>query len=204
MTDPTRTERDTMGDIEVPQDRLWGAQTQRSLHHFHFPGETMPLDVVRAQVLVKKAAALVNMALGVLDRRKGAAIVKAADEALAGKLDEHFPLVTWQTGSGTQTNMNVNGGLGNRASELLGGSRGEKRVVHPNDDVNKGQSSNDTFPTAMHVAAVMALERSLKPAARRLRDTLARKTRQFAKIVKIGRTNLQHGTPLTLGQEFSG
>jgi fumarate hydratase, class II len=199
-----RVERDTMGAIEVPADRLWGAQTQRSLHHFHFPGETMPLEVVRAQVLVKKAAALTNMALGVLDKRKGAAIVKAADEALAGKLDDHFPLVTWQTGSGTQTNMNVNEVLANRASELLGGNRGEKRLVHPNDDVNKGQSSNDTFPTAMHVAAVIALERSLKPAVRKLRDTLARKAREFGKIVKIGRTHLQDATPLTLGQEFSG
>src|SRR5688572_3394778 len=140
MPKKTRIERDTMGTIEVPADRLWGAQTQRSLHHFHFPGEIMPPDVVRAQVLVKKAAALVNMALGVLDKRKGAAIVKAADEGLAGKLDDHFPLVTWQTGSGTQTNMNVNEVLANRASELLGGSRGEKRLVHPNDDVNKGQS----------------------------------------------------------------
>jgi fumarate hydratase class II len=200
----TRIERDTMGTIEVPADRLWGAQTQRSLHHFHFPGETMPLDVVRAQVLVKKAAALVNMALGVLDKRKGAAIVEAADEALAGKLDDHFPLVTWQTGSGTQTNMNVNEVLANRASEVLGGSRGEKRLVHPNDDVNKGQSSNDTFPTAMHVSAVIALERSLKPAVKKLRDTLARKARQFGRIVKIGRTHLQDATPLTLGQEFSG
>jgi fumarate hydratase class II len=159
MTHPTRTERDTMGAIEVPQDRLWGAQTQRSLHHFHFPGETMPLEVVRAQVLVKKAAALVNMALGLLDLKKGEAIVKAADEALAGALDDHFPLVVWQTGSGTQTNMNVNEVLANRASEILGGERGEQRLVHPNDDVNQGQSSNDTFPTAMHVAAVIALER---------------------------------------------
>jgi fumarate hydratase class II len=199
-----RTERDTMGPIAVPADRLWGAQTQRSLHHFHFPGETMPLEVVRAQVLVKKAAALTNMALGVLDERKGRAIVKAADEALAGRLDDHFPLVTWQTGSGTQTNMNVNEVLANRASEILGGARGDRRGVHPNDDVNKGQSSNDTFPTAMHVAAVIALERDLKPAVRKLRNTLDRKARAFAKIVKIGRTHLQDATPLTLGQEFSG
>ncbi len=200
----SRIERDTMGNIAVPDDRLWGAQTQRSLHHFHFPGETMPLEVVRAQVLVKKAAALVNVALGVLDKRKGKAIVKAADEALAGRLDDHFPLVTWQTGSGTQTNMNANEVLANRASELLGGARGEKRLVHPNDDVNKGQSSNDTFPTAMHVAAVIALERDLKPAVRKLRGTLARKAKAFAGIVKIGRTHLQDATPLTLGQEFSG
>jgi len=199
-----RIERDTMGRIAVPSERLWGAQTQRSLHHFRFPGETMPLDVVCAQVLVKKAAALTNMALGVLDRKKGDAIVKAADEALAGKLDDHFPLVTWQTGSGTQTNMNVNEVLANRASEILGGSRGEKRLVHPNDDVNKGQSSNDTFPTAMHVAAVIALERELKPAVSKLRDTLHRKAGQFRGIVKIGRTHLQDATPLTLGQEFSG
>ena len=204
MAKKVRIERDTMGPVEVPADRLWGAQTQRSLHHFHFPGETMPLPVVRAQVLVKKAAALVNMSLGVLDKRKGAAIVKAADEALAGRLDDHFPLVAWQTGSGTQTNMNVNEVLANRASELLGGVRGEKRLVHPNDDVNKGQSSNDTFPTAMHVAAVIALEQSLKPAVKKLRGTLARKERQFRKIVKIGRTHLQDATPLTLGQEFSG
>ena len=197
-----------MGLVEVPADRLWGAQTQRSLHHFDFPGETMPLEVVHAQVLVKKAAALANMALGVLDRRKGEAIVKAADEALRGRLDDHFPLVVWQTGSGTQTNMNVNEVLANRASEILGGERGEdrnrRRLVHPNDDVNRGQSSNDTFPTAMHVAAVIALERDLKPALRRLRGTLHRKAREFAGIVKIGRTHLQDATPLTLGQEFSG
>src|SRR5918992_2024744 len=184
-----RIERDTMGDIEVPDDRLWGAQTERSLHHFHFPGETMPVEVVRAQVLVKKAAATVNIALGALDEKKGRAIVAAADEALSGKLDDHFPLVVWQTGSGTQTNMNVNEVLGNRASELMGGERGEKRLVHPNDDVNKGQSSNDTFPTAMHVAAVIALERGLKPAVRKLRDTLDAKAREFMDIVKIGRTH---------------
>jgi fumarate hydratase class II len=204
MAKKVRIERDTMGKIAVPADRLWGAQTQRSLHHFHFPGETMPLEVVRAQVLVKKAAAIANMALGALDRKKGEAIVKAADEALRGRLDDHFPLVVWQTGSGTQTNMNVNEVLANRASEILGGERGEKRLVHPNDDVNKGQSSNDTFPTAMHVAAVVALERSLKPAVRKLRSTLAGKARKFAAIVKIGRTHLQDATPLTLGQEFSG
>jgi fumarate hydratase, class II len=199
-----RIEHDTMGDIEVPADKLWGAQTQRSLIHFHFPGETMPVEVVHAQVLVKKACAAVNMALGVLDRKKGEAIVRAADEALSGKLDEHFPLVVWQTGSGTQTNMNANEVLANRASELMGGERGEKRLVHPNDDVNKGQSSNDTFPTAMHVAAVIAIERELKPAVKQLRETLDRKSREFMNIVKIGRTHLQDATPLTLGQEFSG
>ncbi len=200
----TRIERDSMGPIAVPAERLWGAQTQRSLHHFRFPGETMPLEVVRAQVLVKKAAALTNMALGALDASTGRAIVQAADEALRGLLDEHFPLTTWQTGSGTQTNMNVNEVLANRASEILGGSRGGKRLVHPNDDVNKGQSSNDTFPTAMHVAAVIALERDLEPAVRKLRGTLAKKAAAFAKIVKIGRTHLQDATPITLGQEFSG
>ncbi len=204
MAKDVRTEHDTMGDIEVPNDKLWGAQTQRSLHHFHFPGETMPLDVVRAQVLVKKAAAKVNMDLNALDAKKGGAIIAAADEALSGTLDEHFPLVVWQTGSGTQTNMNVNEVLGNRASELMGGERGEQRLVHPNDDVNKGQSSNDTFPTAMHVAAVMAVESSLKPAIKKLRDTLDAKAREFMNIVKIGRTHLQDATPLTLGQEFSG
>jgi fumarate hydratase class II len=204
MAKKFRIERDTMGKIAVPADRLWGAQTQRSLHHFHFPGETMPLAVVRAQVLVKKAAALVNVSLGELDRRKGDAIVQAADEVLGGKFDDHFPLVVWQTGSGTQTNMNVNEVLANRASEILGGERGEKRLVHPNDQVNRGQSSNDTFPTAMHVAAVIALERDLRPAVVKLRSTLDRKAREFARVVKIGRTHLQDATPLTLGQEFSG
>jgi len=199
-----RIERDTFGNIEVPADRLWGAQTQRSLINFRFPGETMPVEVVRAQIMVKRASARVNMALRLLDRKKGNAIVKAADEVLAGKHDPEFPLVVWQTGSGTQTNMNVNEVLANRASEILGGERGEKRMVHPNDDVNLGQSSNDTFPTAMNVAAVIALERQLQPAVRRLRDTLNKKSKQFAKIVKIGRTHLQDATPLTLGQEFSG
>ena len=200
----TRIEHDTMGDIAVANDKLWGAQTERSLHHFHFPGETMPHAVVMAQVQVKKAAALTNMALGVLDKKKGAAIVKAADEALDGKLDAHFPLVVWQTGSGTQTNMNVNEVLANRASELLGGKRGMERLVHENDDVNKGQSSNDTFPTAMHVGAVIALHHELIPAVKKLRDTLDKKAKKFMHIVKIGRTHLQDATPLTLGQEFSG
>ena len=199
-----RVERDTFGNIEVPAEHLWGAQTQRSRINFKFPGETMPLPVVRAQVMVKRAAAVVNMALGVLNKKKGNAIVKAADEVLAGKHDDEFPLVVWQTGSGTQTNMNVNEVLANRASEILGGERGEKRLVHPNDDVNLGQSSNDTFPTAMHVAAVIALERELKPAVKKLRVILDKKAKQFAKIVKIGRTHLQDATPLTLGQEFSG
>ena len=199
-----RIERDTFGDIEVPAQRLWGAQTQRSLVNFRFPGETMPLAVVHAQVMVKRASAVVNMALGLLDKKKGQAIVRAADEALAGQHDTEFPLVIWQTGSGTQTNMNVNEVLANRASEIMGGERGEKRRVHPNDDVNMGQSSNDTFPTAMHVAAVIALETGLTPAVKNLRATLDKKARKFAKIVKIGRTHLQDATPLTLGQEFSG
>jgi fumarate hydratase class II len=199
-----RIEHDTMGPVRVPAHRLWGAQTQRSLEHFHFPGETMPLAVICAQTLVKKAAASVNVRLGELEARKGRAIVTAADEVLEGELDDHFPLVVWQTGSGTQTNMNVNEVLANRASELMGGKRGEGRLVHPNDDVNRGQSSNDTFPTAMHVSAVVALERELIPAVKALRDTLAKKSRAFMKIVKIGRTHLQDATPLTLGQEFSG
>ena len=170
-----RIERDTFGNIEVPANRLWGAQTQRSLINFRFPGEAMPMEVVYAQVMVKRAAAAVNIALGVLDRKKGNAIVKAADEVLEGKHDREFPLVVWQTGSGTQTNMNVNEVLANRASEILGGERGEKRLVHPNDDVNRGQSSNDVFPTAMSVAAVEGLRRRLLPAMRKLRDTLAAK-----------------------------
>ncbi len=204
MPKNVRIEHDTMGGVAVPANRLWGAQTARSLIHFRFPDELMPIEVVRAQVLVKKAAALTNIALGVLDRKKGAAIVKAADEVLAGKLDEHFPLTVWQTGSGTQTNMNVNEVLANRASEILGGERGERRLIHPNDDVNLGQSSNDTFPTAMHVAAVVALVRVVRPALKQLRDTLERRARRFARIVKVGRTHLQDATPLTLGQEFSG
>ncbi len=204
MAKNVRIEHDTMGGVAVPANRLWGAQTARSLIHFRFPDELMPIEVVRAQVLVKKAAALTNIALGVLDRKKGAAIVKAADEVLAGRFDDHFPLTVWQTGSGTQTNMNVNEVLANRASEILGGERGERRLIHPNDDVNLGQSSNDTFPTAMHVAAVVALVRVVRPALKQLRDTLERRARRFARIVKVGRTHLQDATPLTLGQEFSG
>src|ERR1035437_4941397 len=199
-----RIERDTFGNIEVPADRLWGAQTQRSLVNFRFPDEVMPIAVVHAQVMVKRAAAAVNMALGVLDKKKGSAIVKAADEALAGKHDQEFPLLVWQTGSGTQTNMNVNEVLANRASEILGGPRGNARTVHPNDDVNRSQSSNDAFPTAMHIATVEALVHQVIPSLRALRDTLDAKARAFADIVKIGRTHLQDATPLTLGQEFSG
>jgi fumarate hydratase class II len=200
----TRIEKDTMGPIEVPADRLWGAQTERSLHHFKISGERMPRDLVHALVLVKKAAALVNLDLKALDEKKARAIVSAADEVLAGRHEDEFPLVVWQTGSGTQTNMNVNEVLANRASEILGGVRGEERLVHPNDDVNKGQSSNDVFPTAMHVAAVQALRERVLPRLGALRDALAAKAEAFRDIVKIGRTHLQDATPLTLGQEFSG
>jgi fumarate hydratase class II len=199
-----RIEKDTFGPIEVPADRLWGAQTQRSLQNFAISTEKMPMALIRALVLVKKAAAMVNMENGTLAKDKGEAIVKAADEVLAGRHDQEFPLSVWQTGSGTQTNMNCNEVLANRASEILGGTRGEGRKVHPNDDVNKGQSSNDVFPTAMHVAAAEALVRQVIPQVRALRDTLAEKSAAFRDIVKIGRTHLQDATPLTLGQEFSG
>jgi fumarate hydratase, class II len=204
MTSATRTEKDTFGPIEVPADRLWGAQTQRSLQHFKISGERMPPGLILALALVKKACALVNVELGVLDAKKGSAIVAAADEVLAGKRDDEFPLVIWQTGSGTQSNMNMNEVLANRASEILGGSRGEDRLVHPNDDVNKGQSSNDVFPTAMHVAAVVAIRSFVRPSVLALREALRRKSEAFRDIVKIGRTHLQDATPLTLGQEFSG
>jgi fumarate hydratase class II len=200
----TRTERDTFGPIEVPADRLWGAQTQRSLMNFEISNERQPTSLIRALAVVKKAAALVNMELGVLDEKKGKAIVAAADEVLEGKHDEEFPLVVWQTGSGTQTNMNANEVLANRASEILGGERGPDRLVHPNDDVNKCQSSNDVYPTAMHVAAVEAFRSRVIPAVAALRDALAEKSEAFRDIVKIGRTHLQDATPLTLGQEFSG
>ena len=200
----TRTERDTLGPIEVPADRLWGAQTHRSLQNFKISTETMPREIIRALILVKKAAALVNMDLGLLDEKKGKAIVAAAAEVLDGKHDQEFPLVVWQTGSGTQSNMNANEVLANRASEILGGERGPDRLVHPNDDVNKCQSSNDVYPTAMHVAAVEALCSRVIPAVAALRDALAEKAEAFRDIVKIGRTHLQDATPLTLGQEFSG
>jgi len=199
-----RIERDTFGDIAVPGDALWGAQTQRSLHHFAISSERMPPELLRALALVKRSAAVVNRELGVLDAGKADAIVKAADEVLAGQHDAQFPLSVWQTGSGTQTNMNMNEVLANRASQLLGGEAGEARLVHPNDDVNRGQSSNDVFPTAMSVAAVQSLEEKLLPALATLRDTLAAKSAAFADVVKIGRTHLQDATPLTLGQEISG
>jgi fumarate hydratase, class II len=200
----TRIEKDSFGPIEVPAERLWGAQTERSRRFFRISGEWMPLPVVYALALVKKAAARTNRALGLLDGRKADAIVSAADEVLASRHDAEFPLVVWQTGSGTQSNMNVNEVLANRASELLGGERGQKRLVHPNDDVNMGQSSNDVFPTAMHIAAARAVHDELLPATELLRATLARKRDAFAQVIKIGRTHLQDATPLSLGQEFSG
>ncbi len=203
-TKNVRIEKDTFGPIEVPAERLWGAQTQRSLQNFAISSERMPLALIRALVQVKKAAAIVNMENGTLDKQKGLAIVKAADEVLAGRHDEEFPLSVWQTGSGTQTNMNCNEVLANRASELLGGERGERRRVHPNDDVNKAQSSNDVFPTAMSVAAVEALAGRVLPELKELREVLAKKSEAFKGIVKVGRTHLQDATPLTLGQEFSG
>ncbi|MGZ5971091.1 MAG: class II fumarate hydratase [Polyangiales bacterium] len=202
----TRTEKDSFGPIEVPEGRLWGAQTQRSLQNFDIGAheDRMPRELVAALALVKKAAAQVNRELALLPAEKADAIVAAADEVLAGKHPDEFPLVVWQTGSGTQTNMNVNEVLANRASELLGGARGESRKVHPNDDVNKSQSSNDVFPTAMSVAAVQLLRGRTIPSIKRLRDVLAEKSKAFAQVVKIGRTHLQDATPLTLGQEISG
>ncbi len=200
----TRIEHDSFGPIEVPADRLWGSQTQRSLMHFDISGETMPRALIRALATVKQAATLVNLDLKALDAGKAEAIVAAAAEVLAGQHDAEFPLKVWQTGSGTQTNMNMNEVLANRASEILGGPRGEGRLVHPNDDVNKGQSSNDVFPTAMHVAAVEALRGQVIPAVSALSAALAKKAETFRSIVKIGRTHLQDATPLTLGQEFSG
>lgn len=200
----TRTERDTFGDIEVPATRYWGAQTQRSIENFPIGGHRMPLPLIRALGLQKKAAAEVNAELGILKPELAKAIVSAADEVAAGKLDEEFPLVVWQTGSGTQTNMNANEVIANRANEILGGKRGDKGLVHPNDHVNMGQSSNDTFPAVMHIAAAVELNKSLLPALKNLREALKKKQQSFEKIVKIGRTHLQDATPLTLGQEFSG
>src|SRR3989440_3275777 len=195
-----------MGTVEVPADRYWGAQTQRSLEHFSIggPTERMPVEVVRAFGVLKKACALVNLELGKLPKEKAELIIRAADEVIEGKLDDHFPLYVWQTGSGTQSNMNANEVISNRAIELAGGELGSKKPVHPNDDVNMSQSSNDTFPTAMHIAAATAVVERLLPAVRELRDALQRKAEEFADIVKIGRTHLQDAVPLTLGQEFSG
>ena len=203
MAERTRRETDTFGPIDVPADRLWGAQTQRSLQNFRISQERMPGALLDALALVKKAVALVNCNLGLLDERKTRAIVAAADEVLAGVHTEEFPLVVWQTGSGTQTNMNMNEVIANRASEILGGERGERRLVHPNDDVNMGQSSNDVFPTAMSVAAARAVSTSVIPAVGYLRDVLAQKAAAYSDVVKIGRTHLQDATPLTLGQELS-
>jgi fumarate hydratase class II len=200
----TRIEHDTFGPIEVDDARLWGAQTQRSLAHFKISTEQMPRELIVALAEVKRAAALVNLELGKLDKHKADAIVTAAEEVISGQHADEFPLAVWQTGSGTQTNMNMNEVLANRASELLGGSRGQKRLVHPNDDVNLGQSSNDIFPTAMYVAASLAISRQLLPALHGVRNSLQHKAEEFADIIKIGRTHLQDATPLTLGQEFSG
>ncbi|MGI4981914.1 MAG: class II fumarate hydratase [Janthinobacterium lividum] len=199
-----RLERDTFGEIAVPSAKLWGAQTQRSLQNFKISSEKQSPELIRALAVVKRAAAAVNQALGVLPEDRATAIIAAADEVIAGRHPDEFPLAVWQTGSGTQTNMNLNEVIANRASELMGGERGEARKVHPNDDVNRGQSSNDVFPTAMHVAAADAIVHHLLPALKTLRDTLQGKAEAFRDIVKIGRTHLQDATPLTLGQEFSG
>jgi fumarate hydratase class II len=199
-----RIESDSMGPVEVQADRYWGAQTQRSLENFKIGGHRFPREFVKALAIVKKAAARTNAAMGTLDKKIASAIEKAADEVIEGELDEHFPLVVWQTGSGTQTNMNANEVIANRAAELLGGKKGDKNLVHPNDHVNRAQSSNDVFPTAMHVAAADALKNRVLPALRELESVLAEKAAAFADIVKIGRTHLQDATPLTLGQEFSG
>src|SRR6478609_7640605 len=199
-----RRESDSFGPIDVAADRYWGAQTQRSVQNFPIGGERMPIEIIHALALIKRAAAEVNRESGELDSRLASAIASAADEVMQGKWDNHFPLVIWQTGSGTQTNMNVNEVIANRANEGLGAGLGAKAPVHPNDHVNLAQSSNDSFPTAMHVAAARALHERLLPALGTLEDALTRKAREFAKIVKIGRTHLQDATPITLGQEFSG
>ncbi len=201
---PTRTESDSMGKIDVPADRYYGAQTARSLIHFAIGKDTMPPELILAFGILKKAAALVNQDLGKLPADKTALITQAADEVIAGKLNEHFPLRIWQTGSGTQTNMNVNEVISNRAIEIAGGAMGSKKPIHPNDDVNMSQSSNDTFPAAMHIAAATETRQKLLPAVKKLRDALDAKAKEFAGIVKIGRTHLQDATPLTVGQEFSG
>lgn len=199
-----RVETDSMGEINVPSDSYYGAQTARSLIHFDIGWETMPNEITRAMGILKKASAMVNAELGQLDESKKDLIVQAADEVIAGKLDKHFPLRVWQTGSGTQSNMNCNEVIANRAIEISGGVMGSKSPIHPNDDVNKGQSSNDTFPTAMHISAVEQIHESLIPAITQFRDTLKKKSDEFKDIIKIGRTHLMDATPLTLGQEFSG
>lgn len=201
---PIRTETDSFGPIDVPSEHYWGAQTQRSLQNFRIGGERMPLPLIHAFGMLKKAAALANTKLGLLDSKLSEAIVKAADEVVAGKMDDEFPLVVWQTGSGTQTNMNVNEVISNRAIEILGGDKGSKKPVHPNDHINMGQSSNDSFPTAMHIATAMQITDFLIPALQHFHGALLKKTDEFKNIVKIGRTHLQDAVPLTLGQEFSG
>src|SRR5437588_115264 len=200
----TRSETDTFGPIEVPADRYWGAQTERSFRNFRIGVERMPWPIIRALAVVKRASAEVNRSLKLLEPRLADAIIEAAQAVIDGELDDHFPLVVWQTGSGTQTNMNVNEVIANRANEMLGGKLGAKSPVHPNDHVNMSQSSNDCFPTAMHIAAAEEIARGLDPALAHLQDALQRKTKEFARIVKIGRTHTQDATPLTLGQEFSG
>lgn len=204
MTTTTRTESDSLGKIEVPSDKYWGAQTERSRHHFAIGSDLMPKELIYAFGILKKAAAITNHELGLLSKEKYDLVIKAADEVINGKLNAHFPLRIWQTGSGTQTNMNVNEVISNRAIELAGGTLGSKKPVHPNDDVNQSQSSNDTFPTAMHIAAALAVVNRLLPAITELRQGLAAKQKDFAHIVKTGRTHLQDAVPLTLGQEFSG
>src|ERR1041384_2953533 len=200
----SRIETETLGRIEVAADRYWGAQTQRSLHNFRIGEERMPLPLVRALGLVKRAAAEGNLSLGLIHRKRAQAIITAAQEVIDGKLDDHFPLVVWQTGSGTQTNMNVNEVIANRANELLGGKRGEKAPVHPNDHVNMSQSSNDAFPTAMHIAAASEIAHLLEPALAHPQDAAQKKAEEVGRNAKIGRTHTQDATPLTLGQEFSG
>src|ERR1700688_2978848 len=200
----TRTETDSFGPIEVPADRYWGAQTERSRQNFRIGQDRMPIEIIRALGIVKLAAAQTNRALGLLDQRRARAIIRAAQEVIDGKLDDHFPLVVWQTGSGTQTNMNLNEVIAARANEMLGGRPGANAPVHPNDHVNMSQSSNDCFPTAMHIAAAIQITQSLLPALAHLHAALERKRKTFGGIVKIGRTHTQDATPLTLGQEFSG
>jgi fumarate hydratase class II len=199
-----RIETDSMGEVKVPSDKYYGAQTARSLMNFKIGGERFPRELIRALGILKKAAAITNKELGILSEEKAGLIIKASDEVIEGKLDDHFPLVVWQTGSGTQTNMNANEVISNRAIELAGGQMGSKKPIHPNDDVNKAQSSNDTFPTAMHIAAVEEIHRRLIPMVKKLRDVLEKKSIEFHDIIKIGRTHLMDATPLTLGQEFSG
>ncbi len=199
-----RTEKDTMGDVQVPSDRYWGAQTQRSIENFKIGQDHFPREMIRALGILKKSAAITNAELGLLEKDKAELIAQAADEVIAGKLDDHFPLVVWQTGSGTQTNMNSNEVIANRAIEIAGGELGSKSPVHPNDDVNKAQSSNDTFPTAMHIAAAERLHHHLLPKVEELKNSIQQKATQMRDVVKIGRTHLMDATPLTLGQEFSG